>query len=415
MNIWESYRISLRSLGANKMRSGLTMLGVIIGVAAVIALLAVGQGASAAITQQVQGIGSNLLFVTPGRIQENGVRSAVGAAATLSIEDANALLSSQCCPSLSAIAPVFSANVQVVYGGNNTNVSLTGTTADFQRVRNFYVQYGRFIDARDDETLARVAVLGPVTATTLFGRGDPLGQTIKLNRVPFKVIGIMESKGGSGMFGGNQDDAVYIPIRTAQTRLFGSQSLTGTGQRRVSVIYASARDEKSTEAAVTQITLELRQRHHIQFQQDDFSVLSQKDLLGALSQITTILTIFLGAIAAISLLVGGIGIMNIMLVSVTERTREIGIRKAVGARQRDILIQFLIEAVSLSISGGIIGILLGAAIAQLVNQTGVITTVVAGSSVALAVGFSTAVGLFFGLYPAWRASSLHPIEALRYE
>ncbi|MGE5140830.1 MAG: ABC transporter permease, partial [Rudaea sp.] len=223
------------------------------------------------------------------------------------------------------------------------------------------------------------------------------------------------TKGGAGMFGGSQDDVVFVPIRTAQVRLFGTQSLTPTGLRRVTVIYASARDDTAIDRATQQITLYLRERHHIQFQQDDFSVLSQKDLLGALSQITNILTIFLASIAAISLLVGGIGIMNIMLVSVTERTREIGIRKAVGARRRDILTQFLIEAVSLSLSGGIVGILLGAAIAQLVNRTGVITTVVEPSSVMLAVGFSTAVGLFFGLYPAWRAGSLHPIDALRYE
>ncbi len=217
------------------------------------------------------------------------------------------------------------------------------------------------------------------------------------------------------MFGQNQDDVIFIPIRTAQTRLFGNQSLTVNGQRRVSVIYASARSEDRSDQAVSQITQELRQRHNIKFQQDDFSVASQKDLLGALSQITSILTIFLGSIAAISLLVGGIGIMNIMLVSVTERTREIGIRKAVGAKRRDILFQFLMEAVALSVSGGILGILLGAGIAQAVNQTGVITTVIEVSAVALAVGFSVGVGLFFGLYPAWRASALHPIDALRYE
>lgn len=415
MNIFESYRISLRSLGANKLRAGLTMLGVIIGVAAVIALLSVGQGASAEITKQVQGIGSNLIFVIPGRFQQNGVRSASGSAATLSLEDAQALASSKCCPAVAQIAPVFSASAQVVYGGNNTNVSVTGTTTEFQSVRNFHVQSGRFIETRDDETLARVAVLGSETAKTLFGKNDPLGQTIKINRVPFRVIGVMESKGGGSFGGGNQDDMVYLPIRTAQMRLYGTQSLTANGQRRVSTVFVSARNEKSADAAITQITQELRQRHRIQYQQDDFSVLSQKDLLGALSQITSILTIFLASIAAISLLVGGIGIMNIMLVSVTERTREIGIRKAVGARRRDILFQFLIEAISLSLSGGVIGILLGAGIAALVTQTGVITTVVEASSVTLAVSFSMAVGLFFGLYPAWRASALHPIEALRYE
>ncbi|MGB8648589.1 MAG: ABC transporter permease [Anaerolineae bacterium] len=415
MNIWESYRISLRSLGANKMRSGLTMLGVIIGVAAVIALLAVGQGAGAAITQQVQGIGSNLIFVVPGSFQQNGMRSSAGTAATLTLADADALGKSDCCSGIAEVAPVYQASGQVVFGGNNTSTSVTGTTADFPNVRNFHVAFGRFIEPRDDDTLARVAVLGSDTAKNLFGRSDPLGQTIKINRVPFKVIGVMETKGGGGMFGGSQDDVIFVPIRTAQIRLFGTQSLTPTGQHRVSVIYASARTDKAIDVGIQQMTLFLRERHHIQFQQDDFSVLSQKDILGALSQITSILTIFLASIAAISLLVGGIGIMNIMLVSVTERTREIGIRKAVGARRRDILLQFLIEAVSLSVSGGILGILLGAGIAEAVTQTGIITTVVDTGSVSLAVGFSMGVGLFFGLYPAWRASLLHPIDALRYE
>lgn len=415
MNLLQTFRISFRALGANKLRAGLTMLGVIIGVAAVIALLAVGQGASAAITEQVQGIGSNLIFVAPGSFQQNGVRSAVGSATTLTLEDADGLFDSACCPDIARIAPVFQANVQVVAGGNNTNTTVTGTTPDYQQVRNFYVGTGRFIDARDNETLARTAVLGSATAQQLFAGRDPIGQSIKINRVPFKVIGVMKEKGGTGFFGQNQDDVIFVPIRTAQIRLFGNQSLTSNGQRRVSVIYISARAEDRADQAVSQITQELRQRHHIQFQQDDFSVASQKDLLGALSQITNILTIFLGAIAAISLLVGGIGIMNIMLVSVTERTREIGIRKAVGAKRRDILVQFLMEAIALSVSGGIIGILLGAGIAFGVTQTGVITTVVELSSVVLAVSFSVGVGLFFGLYPAWRASALHPIDALRYE
>lgn len=415
MNAFQTLRLAFRSLGANKLRAGLTMLGIIIGVAAVIALLAVGQGASAAITEQVQGIGSNLIFVAPGSFNQNGVRSAVGSATTLTLEDADALFDSACCPDIRSVAPVFQANVQVVAGGNNTNTSVTGTVPDYQQVRNFYIGQGRFIDARDDETLARVAVLGKVTAQQLFGANDPLGQSIKINRVPFKVVGVMKEKGGTGFFGQNQDDIIFVPIRTAQVRLFGNQSLTTNGQRRVSVIYVSARAKDRADQAVSQITQELRQRHHIQFQQDDFSVASQKDLLGALSQITSILTLFLGSIAAISLLVGGIGIMNIMLVSVTERTREIGIRKAVGAKRRDILIQFLMEAVALSISGGVIGILLGAGIAHAVTQTGVITTVVQVSAVALAVGFSIGVGLFFGLYPAWRASALHPIDALRYE
>jgi putative ABC transport system permease protein len=412
MNMWQSMRVSFRSLGANKLRAGLTMLGIIIGVAAVIALLAVGEGAGAAITQQVQGIGSNVLFLIPGSMTQMGVRSGT---APLTRNDAEALKSSTCCPDIVAVAPVYQGGAQVVAGGNNTNTSISGTTPEFESVRNFHPRTGRFIEQRDVDAVARVAVLGAKTAKDLFGRADPLGQTIKINRVPFKVVGVLEEKGGAGFFGGSQDDIILIPITTAQMRLFGAQSQTASGARRVSVIYMSASKETRADAAVAQVIALMRERHHIKYQQDDFSVMSQKDLLGALSQITTILTVFLASIAAISLVVGGIGIMNIMLVSVTERTREIGIRKAVGAKRRDILLQFLIEAVTLSISGGGIGILLGMGIAALVNTTGAITAMVTTTSVALAFGFAGAVGLFFGLYPAWRASSLHPIEALRYE
>jgi len=260
-----------------------------------------------------------------------------------------------------------------------------------------------------------VAVLGKSTAKMLFGNEDPVGKSIKINRIPFKVIGVMVEKGGTSMFGGNQDDIVFVPLTTAQQRLFRSAAQTAQGALRVSSVLVSAVNEKEIDAAMAQITQVLRERHKIRYQQDDFTVLSQKDLLGALNQITNILTLFLAAIAAISLLVGGIGIMNIMLVSVTERTREIGLRKAVGARRHDILLQFLIEAVTISVLGGIIGILFGATVGMVVNTTGVINTTLDPSSVVLAVGFSVAVGLFFGLYPAARAASLHPIEALRYE
>jgi putative ABC transport system permease protein len=265
------------------------------------------------------------------------------------------------------------------------------------------------------ESVARVAVIGTATAKTLFGRQDPLGQSIKIDRIPFKVIGVMSEKGGASSFGGSQDDVIFVPISTAQQRLFGTAAQTAQGAPRVSTVFVSAASEKQMDAAMAQITQVLRQRHKIIYQQDDFTVLSQKDILGALNQITDILTMFLASIAAISLLVGGIGIMNIMLVSVTERTREIGIRKAIGARRRDILLQFLIEAVTLSLVGGGIGILVGSAIGEAVNMTGLIKTTIAPSSVLLAVGFSVTVGLFFGLYPAARAASLHPIDALRYE
>jgi putative ABC transport system permease protein len=412
MNVLESMRVALRSLGANKLRSTLTMLGIIIGVGAVIALLSIGQGAGAAITEQVQGIGSNLIIVFPGAVTRAGQPPTSG---TLTLTDSNALEDRVCCPSIAVVAPVYQRTAQISYGGNNVNSQVTGVTPSYEAVRNWRTASGRFIDERDLQTSARVTVIGKATAKNLFGTQDPIGKSIKINRIPFKVIGVMVEKGGTSMFGGNQDDVLFVPLTTAGQRLFGSAAQTPQGALRVSSVLISAVNEKQIDAAMAQITQVLRERHKIQYQQDDFTVLSQKDLLGALNQITDILTLFLAAIAAISLLVGGIGIMNIMLVSVTERTREIGIRKAIGARRKDIMTQFLIEAVTMSVAGGVIGILFGAAIGVVVNATGVIKTTLDPTSVMLAVGFSVAVGLFFGLYPAARAAGLHPIEALRYE
>ncbi len=419
MNLFESMRVALRSLGANKLRSTLTMLGIIIGVGAVIALLSIGQGAGAAITEQIQGIGSNLIFVFPGQASASGIRAAMGSAASLTLADANALAERACCPDIASVAPVYQRSAQITGGGNNTNTPVHGTTLAYQVVRNWPIGRGRFFDQRDLESAARVAVIGTATATTLFGKSDAVGQTIKINRIPFKIIGVMTEKGGASGFGGSQDDVVFVPITTAQQRLFGSAAQTAQGAPRVTIIYVSAASEKQMDAAMSEITQVLRQRHKIRYQQDDFTVLSQKEILGVLNQITDILTLFLAAIAAISLLVGGIGIMNIMLVSVTERTREIGIRKAIGARRRDILIQFLTEAMILSLFGGLIGLLFGAAIARMISgiQMGNTTlqTVVDLDAVLLAISFSLGVGLFFGIYPANRAATLHPIDALRYE
>ena len=415
MNLFESMRVALRSLGANKLRSTLTMLGIIIGVGAVIALLSIGQGAGAAITEQIQSIGSNLIFIFPGQASSSGIRSAVGTVSSLTLADAYALDDRGCCSDIASVAPVYQRSAQVTGGGNNTNTVVNGTTPSFLIVRNWQVGRGRFFDQRDLDSTSRVVVIGTATAKTLFGKSDPVGQTIKINQILFRIIGVMTERGGASMFGGSQDDVIFMPITTAQQRLFGSSAQTAQGAPRVSTIYISAASEKQMDTAMMEITQLLRQRHKIVYQQDDFTVLSQKDILGVLSQITDILTLFLAAIAAISLLVGGIGIMNIMLVSVTERTREIGIRKAIGARRKDILLQFLIEAVTLSVVGGVVGILFGAGVGALVNMTGVIQTVIAPSSVALAVGFSIGVGLFFGLYPAARAAALHPIDALRYE
>jgi putative ABC transport system permease protein len=412
MNITESLRVALRGLSANKLRSGLTMLGIIIGVAAVISLLSIGEGAQAEITSQIQGIGSNLIFVFPGALTSRASMMTRPQQA-LTLEDAEAIADPLNCPSVAAVAPEFDRTATVVYGGETLLNQIVGTTPEYPPVRNAYVAEGRFLEQGDILAKARVTVLGPQTAQDLFGEQSPLDQTIKINRIPFRVIGVMEEKGGGGGGPGSSEDTyIYVPITTAQTRLFSARTSTGM---RVSSIYVMAVDEDSVDQAISEITAVLRERHKIQFQQDDFTVLSQKDILSVLDEITNILTIFLGAIAAISLLVGGIGIMNIMLVSVTERTREIGIRKAVGAKRRDILVQFLIEAIVLSMIGGVMGILLGMGFALAVNLSGAFTTVVSMESVLLSVGFSLAVGLFFGIYPATRAASLNPIDALRYE
>jgi len=410
MNILESIRLATRGLFANKLRSALTMLGIIIGVGAVVALLSIGQGAQSAITQQIQGIGSNVIFVFPGALTQGGMSFGAGSSASLTMEDAEAIADPINCPDVAAVAPQQQRNAQIIYRDRNTNASVVGTTPVYSFVRKAVVSQGHFFDDQEAASSARVAVLGAQLALDLFDQEDAIGQTIRINRVPFRVIGVLVEQGG----GGPTDTSLYVPITTAKSRLFGSTIARGGG-RAVQLITVSAVSENRIDAAVQQITELIRQRHKIQYGDDDFSVTSQKDILGVLNQVTDILTLFLGAIAAISLLVGGIGIMNIMLVSVTERTREIGIRKAVGAKKRDIMVQFLIEAMVLSILGGLIGIAFGAGVAALVNATGVLVTRVSLQSVALSVTFSMAVGLFFGLYPATRAASLNPIQALRYE
>jgi len=418
MTLWEGIRVALRGLTANKLRAILTMLGIIIGVAAVIALLAIGQGVQASVIAQIQSTGPNLIFVSPGAArQEGGVRAAQGSAVSLTYDDALALNDPVRAPNVVAVAPEFTSFGQIVYRGQNTNTRVAGVTPEYLTVRNYTLANGDFIDKGHIEANSRVAVLGANVATTLFGDADPIGQDILINRSAYRVIGVLAPKGGSGL--GSQDEVVLVPLTTAQARLFGGSRGFGVGQR-LSTINVSTVNPDTVDAAIAEITDILRERHKLTYQENDFTITSQKDIIGAFTQITTILTVFLGSIAGISLVVGGIGIMNIMLVSVTERTREIGIRKAVGARSQDILIQFLIEAVVLSVLGGLGGIGLGWAVGEVVNTlklggTTPITSVMTWDAVALAVGFSVAVGLFFGIYPASRAAALNPIEALRYE
>lgn len=411
MNIGMSVRIALRSLGANKLRSALTMLGIIIGVMAVIAMLSIGRGAQAAITAQINSIGTNLLFIRPGAPQTSGVRSAEGSAATLTLEDADALAN---VPDVIGVAPTVDNFAQLAYLGNNANARVIGATPDYVNTLNANVADGDFISSANVTARSAVIVLGSQIATTLFNDSEPVGASIRVNGASYRVIGVMESKGGTGFL--NQDTQAFIPITTAMSRV--GRGAQFRGGNNVNSINVKITDTTVQDSVIQNISDVLRERHRTVFQ-DDFTIQSQQDILNTANQITGVLTIFLGGIAGVSLVVGGIGIMNIMLVSVTERTREIGIRKAVGARKRDIMAQFLTEATILSVSGGLIGIMFGMIIARLISGinfgTSSLNTVVDADSILLAVGFSVAVGLFFGSYPANRAAGLHPIDALRYE
>lgn len=416
MNVFESVRLAWHSLGANKLRSTLTALGIIIGVAAVIALLSLGRGVQASITNQIESIGTNLLYVRPGSQTQGGVRAEAGSAVTLTTEDANALADPANVPDAVAVAPVVNSFGQVTYLSQNTRTQIYGVTPEFAQVRNYQVEYGEFIQPSQVQGRLPVAVLGYTTATTLFS--DPasaVGQNIRINGQAFRVIGVLAPKGTTGGFL-SQDDLVMAPLTTVQSRLFRGPNFGGGDS--VSLINVQVADQSKLDQATQEIADTLRQRHHILYE-DDFTITSQQDILNTALQVTGVMTLFLGGIAAISLLVGGIGIMNIMLVTVTERTREIGIRKAVGARRRDILAQFLTEAVMLSVLGGVLGISVGWGISRLLGNvqlgTTAVTPVVGVDAVLMATLFSMAVGIFFGIYPASRAAGLNPIEALRYE
>jgi len=395
------------ALSANKIRSGLTMLGIVIGISSVIAMVSIGTGASNTISSSIEALGSNLIQVTPGaqRTQGFGASSGRGGAKTLTIEDANAIVAQV--NDIEAVASQVSGRYQITAKGTNTNTSVNGVTANYPQIRNIEVAEGSFISDIQNNSASKVAVLGPTTQTDLFGEGvNSIGQSIRINGMEFKVIGITVTKGGSGFQ--NQDDVIYIPVKSAQRYLSGDQFL--------STIAVQAKTPDAMSQVQADITALLLSRHKISDPtQADFSVQNQNDILGAASSITSTLTYLLAAIGGISLLVGGIGIMNMMLTTVTERTKEIGLRKAIGARKSDISTQFLAEAITLTIIGGIVGIAVGWLISFVVNLTGVVATSVSLSSIILAFGVSAIVGVVFGYYPARRAASLNPIEALRYE
>ncbi|MDZ4165961.1 MAG: ABC transporter permease [Smithellaceae bacterium] len=403
-----TFKISLRAIRVNKMRSGLTMLGIIIGVGAVIAMLAVGGGAREKIGEQIASMGSNLLIILPGATTSGGVRMGMGTTPTLTLGDAEAI--SRECPAVLEVAPSLGGVAQVIAGNVNWSTAVNGTTPGFMVVRDWPLESGMPFTDQDVKSATKVALLGKTVVDNLFGALDPVGQVIRIKKIPFMVIGVLAAKGQSAT-GQDQDDAVYIPVTTAQKKIFGT-AFPGM----VRTIAVKARSTDDLERAEGQITSLLRQRHRLGPRQDsDFNVRNLTQIMEAAEQSTRVMTLLLGAIASVSLLVGGIGIMNIMLVSVTERTREIGIRMAVGARTWDIRLQFMIEALTLAIIGGLIGVALGMTASKLISEFAGWSVVISPLSVFLAFGFSGLVGIFFGFYPAYKASQLNPIDALRYE
>jgi putative ABC transport system permease protein len=405
-----SIRIALRALTVNRTRSALTMLGIIIGVAAVIAMVGVGAGATARIQAQIQSIGSNLIMVSPGSLSSNGVRLGSGAMASLTEDDATAIAAE--CPSVSAVSPTVRGGVQVVYGNSNWATNAQGVTPDYMTIRDATMLYGQFFTAEDVDAAAKVAVLGETVAQNLFGDSDPTGQVVIIKNVPFTVAGVLTPKGQSPT-GQDQDDVILLPISTAMQKVIGTNKANA---KAVSSLMVQAIGPQAMDQALQEVTELLRERHRIlPGLDDDFTVRNLTEVFAAQESSAQVMSILLGAIASVSLIVGGIGIMNIMLVSVTERTREIGLRQAVGAKTRDILSQFLVEAVTLSLLGGIIGIVVGLAASLLISHFAQWSTKVSPLSVLMAFVFSALVGVFFGYYPARKAAFLDPIEALRYE
>jgi len=393
-------------LSTHKLRSFLTILGVVIGVGAVIALMSIGRGAQASILSNIESMGSDLVNIMPGARTFGGVRGA--ASSTLTMEDAEAI--TEQVPNVSAVAPTYSSNLQVVVGTENMNSSVTGVTSEYWEVQNLEIETGTFFSAQDYQRGAKIAVLGSTVKETLFGDTNPIGQRMRMGTLIVTVTGVIEAKGG---FMG-PDNTIFIPLTAMQQAV--SQKRTSQGEKVVSSIALTVVDEEKASQTVDDITVLLRERHRLgPGVDDDFNIVSMEEISNMLSEATGTMTMLLGLIAAISLLVGGIGVMNIMLVSVLERTREIGIRKALGAREVDIWSQFLIEAAFLTLTGGVIGIIFGWGISYLVSSLGLINTLVSIDIVILAVVVSVLIGIFFGFYPAWNASRLNPIEALRSE
>ncbi|MDP3879559.1 MAG: ABC transporter permease [Dehalococcoidales bacterium] len=393
----------------HKLRSFLTILGIVIGVAAVISLMSIGKGAQADILARIGSLGSNLITIGPGSSTFGGVRGATGSVRTLTQEDAAAIADQVA--GVALVAPTYASNLQVVAGSNNMNSQVTGVPPEYREIQNLEIASGAFFSDYEYQRGARVAVLGSEVKETLFGDTDPVGQQMRMGSNIVRVIGVLESKGGGF---NSADSSILVPLTAMQQMV--AQPRTSQGERVVSSIVLTISDEKQAESVVQEITNLLRTRHRLGPNvDDDFSIISMQQIAETVSQATGTMTALLGAIAAISLLVGGIGVMNIMLVSVLERTREIGIRKALGAREYDIWLQFLIEAAFLTLAGGIIGVIAGWVVSYMVSRTGLVTPVVSADIVILAVSVSVGIGLFFGFYPAWNASRLDPIEALRAE
>ena len=405
-----SSRIALRALQVNRTRSALTMLGIIIGVAAVIAMVGVGAGATERIQAQIQSIGSNLIIVLPGSISSNGVRLGSGGVATLTTDDAKAIADE--CPSVALTAPTVRGGVQVVYGSNNWATIVQGVTPDYMTLRDYTMMSGQFFTTQDVDSSAKLAVLGETVAENLFGDSDPTGQVVIVKNVPFTVSGVLTPKGQSPS-GQDQDDVILLPISTATQKVLG---VNKANAKAVGSVMVQAINPQAIDQAIQEMDELLRERHRIlPGLEDDFSVRNLTEVFAAQESSAQVMAVLLGAIASVSLIVGGIGIMNIMLVSVTERTREIGLRLAVGAKRRDILSQFLVEAATLSLAGGVIGILVGVATSFAISYFAQWTTDIGVMAVAVSFLFSALVGVFFGYYPARTAAFLNPIEALRYE